>query len=210
MKLLNANRRIQSWICFLALVFLVSLLILLVQHFFYFQPSSVTTTKRVEVAQNDEPIQPIPQEMVIDRPKVALGERLFQDVRFSTKNQRSCVSCHSFSLGGADRRSHSIGINGISTKVNTPTIFNTRFNFRLNWDGKFTNLADHLDALMTNAEIMGIQWPEAIRALQQVPEYVRSFDQIYPDGLTLTNIKDALVVYELSLNTPNARFDRFL
>jgi cytochrome c peroxidase len=28
--------------------------------------------------------------------------------------------------------------------------------------------------------------------------------------LTAANIKDALVAYELSLNTPNARFDRFL
>jgi cytochrome c peroxidase len=36
------------------------------------------------------------------------------------------------------------------------------------------------------------------------------FDRIYPDGVTATNIKDAIVAYELSLNTPNGRFDRFL
>jgi cytochrome c peroxidase len=139
-----------------------------------------------------------------------LGEKLFQDVRLSQTNKISCLSCHSSSLGGADRHSHSVGINGATTDVNTPTVFNARFNFRLNWNGKFTNLSDHLDSLMTDSQVMGIQWPEAIQSLQQVPEYVQSFNQIYPDGLTQFNIKDAIVAYELSLNTPNARFDRFL
>jgi cytochrome c peroxidase len=113
-------------------------------------------------------------------------------------------------LGGADRLAHSIGIDGATTRVNTPTVFNARFNFRFNWDGKFTNLSDHLDALMNNPRTMGIQWSETIGSLRQVPAYVRAFDRIYPDGLTATNIKDALIAYELSLNTPNARFDRFL
>jgi cytochrome c peroxidase len=74
-----------------------------------------------------------------------------------------------------DRLSHSIGINGAVTTVNTPTVFNTRFNFRLNWDGKFANFSDHLDALISNPQVMGIQWSEAIRSLQQVPEYVQLF-----------------------------------
>jgi cytochrome c peroxidase len=210
MNLLNADRRIQRWVCLLAMIFATSLLIFLVQQFSSFQPSAVTTTKRVEITQTDEPIQPIPQEIAVDLTKVALGEKLFQDVRLSKNNQKSCISCHSFNLGGTDHHAYSIGINGALTEVNTPTVFNIRFNFRFNWDGKFTNLSDHLDALMTNSQVMGVQWPEAIRSLQQVPAYVQSFKQIYPDGLTATNIKEALVAYELSLNTPNARFDRFL
>jgi cytochrome c peroxidase len=209
MQLLNIDRRIQRWIYFLALIFCASLLVLFLQHRASFQPS-VTIPKQIEIALTGEPIQAIPREIAINLPKVTLGEKLFQDVRLSTNNQKSCLSCHSFSLGGADGLSHSIGINGIPTEVNTPTVFNARFNFRLNWNGKFTNLSDHLDALMSNPKVMGVQWPQAIRSLQQVPEYRQLFGQIYPDGLTPTNIKDALVAYELSLNTPNARFDRFL
>lgn len=217
MQLLNIDRRIQRWIYFAALIFCATLLVLFLQHRSSFQPS-VTIPKQIEIALTGEPIQPIPQSIATvrgagsatDRTKVTLGEKLFQDVRLSTNNQKSCLSCHSFSLGGTDRRSHSIGINGALTEVNTPTIFNARFNFRLNWNGKFTNLSDHLDALMNNPKVMGVRWPEAIHSLQQVPEYVRSFDRIYPDGVTPTNIKDALVAYELSLNTPNSRFDRFL
>ncbi|MGB8702325.1 MAG: cytochrome c peroxidase [Thermosynechococcaceae cyanobacterium] len=170
----------------------------------------MTKTKPVEVIQTNEPIQAIPNLIPLDLRKLALGEKLFQDVRLSKNNQKSCLSCHSFSLGGPDRRAHSVGINGAFTDVNTPTVFNAQFNFRFNWNGKFENLFDHFDALVTNPRTMGIQWPETIRSLQQVSGYVHSFNQIYPDGLTQANIKDAVVAYELSLNTPNARFDRFL
>jgi cytochrome c peroxidase len=173
-------------------------------------PVRLTATQQVEVIQTDEPIQAIPINIAVDSNKVALGEKLFQDTRLSSDNRVSCVSCHSFSQGGVDRRSHSIGINGAKTEVNTPTIFNVGFNFRFNWDGEFENLFTHLNALMTNPKVMGIQWQEAIQSLQQVPEYARSFNQIYPDGINQTNIKDAIVAYESSLNTPNARFDRFL
>jgi cytochrome c peroxidase len=210
MRLLSIDRRIRRWMGWLALILVASLLVILWQRFTTLPPVAVTTPARVEITKTDEPIQPIPLEIATDKPKVALGEQLFQDVRLSKNSQKSCLSCHSFSLGGADRIAHSIGIDGATTRVNTPTIFNARFNFRFNWDGKFTNLTDHLDALMNNPRTMGTQWPTAIRSLQQVPAYARSFSQIYPDGVTATNIKDALIAYELSLATPNARFDRFL
>jgi cytochrome c peroxidase len=210
MRLLTTNRSIRRWMGLLALILVASLIVILWQRFTVLQPVALTTPARIEITQTDEPIQPIPQEIATDKPKVALGEQLFQDVRLSKNNQKSCLSCHSFSLGGADRRAHSLGIDGATTRVNTPTVFNARFNFRFNWDGKFTNLSDHLDALMNNPSTMGTQWPTAIRAIQKVPAYARSFSQIYPDGVTATNIKDALIAYELSLTTPNARFDRFL
>jgi cytochrome c peroxidase len=218
MNLWNNHRRIPRWICWLAVICWGSLLILFGQHFFSDQPSTVKTTKPLVVEHPNEPIQAIPSEIALidgnslelNPAKVDLGERLFQDVRLSANNQKSCLSCHSFKLGGADRLAHSIGINGIATAVNTPTVFNVRFNFRFNWDGRYANLADHLDALMTNPQVMGTNWPATIRSLQQVPVYVHLFNQIYPNGVTASNIKDALVVYELSLNTPNARFDRFL
>ena len=209
MKLLNFNRPNQRWISFLALFLGAVLFLLLWRNIVAIVPT-VITPQRLEIAQTDEPIQAIPQQIEVDPPKVALGEKLFQDVRLSTNNQKSCLSCHSFSLGGTDRRARLIGINGALTEVNTPTVFNARFNYRFNWNGQFTDLSSHLDALMSNPKVMGVRWPEAIRSLQQVPDYVRSFDRIYPDGVTPTNIKDALVAYELSLNTPDSRFDRFL
>jgi cytochrome c peroxidase len=210
MQFLRVNRRIRRRIYLIALIVLISLGAMLWRHFTSSEPVDWTTTKPIEATQSDEPIQPIPINIAVDSKKVALGEKLFQDTRLSSNNRVSCLSCHSFSKGGSDRRSHSIGVNGARSDVNSPTVFNVRFNFRFNWDGEFDNLFAHLDALMTNPKTMDIQWEETIQSLQKVPEYVRSFEQIYPDGLTQNNIKNAIVAYELSLNTPNARFDRFL
>jgi cytochrome c peroxidase len=211
MRFLRVNRRIRRQIPLIALILLAILVALLWRHFMSSHPVNLTTaTKQLEVIQTDEPIQPIPVNIAVDSNKVALGEKLFQDTRLSSDNRVSCVSCHNFSQGGADRLSHSIGIDGAKTKVNTPTVFNVRFNFRFNWDGKFENLSDHLNALMTHPKVMGVQWKEAIQSLQKVPEYVRLFNQIYSDGINQTSIKDAIVAYQLSLNTPNARFDRYL
>jgi cytochrome c peroxidase len=209
-KFLKSNRRIRRQISLIALILLASLIAISWRHFMFSEPANLTMPKQLEISQTDEPIKPIPNAIAIDNNKVALGEKLFQDVRLSRNDRVSCLSCHSFNAGGADRRSHSIGINGTKSEVNTPTVFNVRFNFRFNWDGEFENLFAHLDALLTNPRTMDIQWQKTIQSLQKVPEYVRSFNQIYPDGLTQTNIKDAIVAYELSLYTPNARFDRFL
>jgi cytochrome c peroxidase len=99
MRLWSAIRQIHRRIYVLALIFFASLLVLLWLHFSSFQPSALTTTKLIELAQANAPIQPIPTEIAIDLPKVALGEKLFQDVRLSKNNQISCLSCHRFSLG---------------------------------------------------------------------------------------------------------------
>jgi len=76
MKLLNFNRPIQRWISFLAL-FLGAMLLLLWSRFATLLPA-VTTPQRLEIAQTDEPIQAIPQQIEVARPKVTLGEKLFQ------------------------------------------------------------------------------------------------------------------------------------
>jgi cytochrome c peroxidase len=163
-----------------------------------------------EISLVNEFIQPIPLERALDPQKVLLGEKLFQDVRLSKDNRVSCLTCHGFNMGGADRRARSLGVHSRVGEVNTPTIFNVQYNFRLNWNGKFETLTDHIEGLLTSPTGMDMSWDVLIQKLKQVPEYQRTFSQIYSDGLTSTNIKDALVVYEESLNTPNSRFDRFL
>ncbi|MGL5805651.1 MAG: cytochrome c peroxidase, partial [Xenococcaceae cyanobacterium] len=124
MKLFSAYRRVWQWLIPIALVFLSFLLIFLGQRFQISERSKLPIAQQTEVTQIEEPIQPIPFEIALDLDKVSLGEKLFQDVRLSKDNRVSCLSCHSFNLGGADGRVRSIGINGNLTDINTPTIFN--------------------------------------------------------------------------------------
>jgi cytochrome c peroxidase len=210
MKLLSTNREVQRWLILIVLITLTFLVAIFWQRFQTPPTRNQLLQDRVEVNQVQEPIQPIPFQIAIDRNKVLLGEKLFQDVRLSSNKQISCSSCHNLSTGGADRRTYSVGVGGALEEVNTPTVLNVRFNFRLNWNGKHETLPDHLDSLLVNPKVMDMQWDVLIPKLQMVPDYVQEFTKIYSDGITQTNIKDAIVTYQKSLYTPNARFDKFL
>ena len=157
-----------------------------------------------------EPIQPIPLNLFLNPSKVALGEKLFQEVRLSSDNQVSCVNCHDLSKGGADRRAYSVGVKGTIGKINSPTVFNIAYNFRFNWNGRFDSLSDHTDALLQNPAVMGSQWSDLLTKLRADSEYPPAFAQIYADGITKANVINAIVTYEKSLYTPNSRFDRYL
>ena len=210
MKLLSTDRKTRRWLILIVLITLAFVVSIFWQRFQTSQTLNQLSPEQVEVDRVKEPIQPIPFQIAMDRNKVLLGEKLFQDVRLSSDKQISCSSCHNLSTGGADRRTYSIGVGGALGEVNTPTVLNVRFNFRLNWNGKHETLPDHLDALLVNPKVMDMQWDVLIPDLQMVPDYVQEFTRIYSDGITQTNIKDAIATYQKSLYTPNARFDQFL
>lgn len=157
-----------------------------------------------------EPIQPIPEEVRLDKRKVALGDRLFHDTRLSHDNSVSCASCHYLTKGGTDQRPTSIGIGGQVGSRNAPTVFNSGFNFRQFWDGRAETLEDQIDGPTNDPGEMASNWKEIIRNLKQDPTYVSAFAELYPDGIQSHNIKDAIATFERSLITPNSRFDRYL
>lgn len=156
---------------------------------------------------SNEPIQPLPPPPVLDRRKLVLGERLFHDPRLSRDQSVSCASCHNLKLGGADGKPRSVRPGGALTPVNTPSIFNVAFNFRLFWDGRAGSLEGHIQGPM---EDTGTDWQTVLPRLRQDPTYVTAFAAAYPDGLTTAAVQDALMTFERSLVTPNGRFDRYL
>jgi cytochrome c peroxidase len=204
------NKRVLRRIYLVALVILAMLVAIGWQNFPTPQPISQSVLEQTETVQVDEPIQPIPLKIALDRNKVALGEKLFHDPRLSSDNRISCLSCHNFSRGGADNKAFSIGVNRKVGHINAPTVYNSAFNARLNWNGKFATLEDFTTAVMQNPKAMGIQWQVLMPKLQQVPEYVQAFNQNYPDGFTAKNVIDAIATYLRSLYTPNSRFDLYL
>ncbi|MGB8700390.1 MAG: cytochrome c peroxidase, partial [Thermosynechococcaceae cyanobacterium] len=207
---LSKNRNRLRCIYYSLLLFLAVLFANLWPQIQHPQLSILNLKESQDVDFVNEPIQPIPLENALDPQKVLLGEKLFADVRLSEDNRIACLTCHAFNMGGADRRTYSLGVRGRVSEVNTPTILNVRHNFRMNWNGKYETLADHLEGLLTDPDGMDMQWDVLIQKLKRVPDYPRIFSQIYQDGLMPNNIKDAIVVYEESLDTPNSRFDQFL
>ena len=161
-------------------------------------------------AQTDEPIKPIPLEVKLDPKKVALGEKLFNDKRLSRDNSLSCASCHNLSAGGVDGSPSSVGIGGAKGPINAPTVFNSALNFRQFWDGRANSLEEQAAGPVHNPKEMGSNWAEVLSKLAKDATLVDQMKQSYPDGMQTKNIQDSLAVFERSLTTPNARFDKYL
>jgi cytochrome c peroxidase len=172
--------------------------------------ASLTDPGIVNYGTGQEPITPIPLRMNLDARKVALGKRLFFDPRFSRGNQISCAHCHNLAIGGADGLPRSAGVDGQKAKVNTLTVFNSGFNFRLFWDGRAATLEDQIDFPMQHPSEMDSTWPEVIAKLESDAAYHRDFAAIYPEGIAPQSVKNAIATFERSLTTPNSKFDRYL
>ena len=80
------------------------------------------------------PIQPIPFESGQNPVVVALGKKLFEDPRLSKDNIFACSSCHQIGQGGDDGLDRSTTNKGTRNIINTPTVFNIRYNFKQTWD----------------------------------------------------------------------------
>jgi cytochrome c peroxidase len=158
----------------------------------------------------DEPLQPIPIESDLDPQKILLGAKLFNDPQLSGDNTVSCVTCHPLQQYGVDNLVVSRGIGGRLGVINTPTVFNSRFNFKQFWDGRAQTLEEQVDSPLENDFEMGSDWVEIVGKLKQSPEYVAMFNDIYAGEINPDRTRDAIAEFERSLVTPNAPFDRFL
>ncbi len=94
--------------------------------------------------------------------------------------------------------------------LNTPTVFNVALNARYHWDGAIRTLEAEAGAALLSPKMMHTSWPELLGKLRADAAYVAAFNAAYAGGLTRAHVIDALVAYERSLLTPNARFDQYL
>jgi cytochrome c peroxidase len=162
------------------------------------------------LAESQEPLVPLPLHVAADPARVALGERLFHDVRLSGDNAMACATCHRLEHGGADGLPRAMTVTGTLLPRNTPTIFNVAFNTAYNWDGVVRTLEAHAERVLLSPSLMHTTWPALLAKLRTIPDYQVAFTTLYPGGLTPAHVLDALATYERSLVTPNARFDRYL
>ncbi len=157
-----------------------------------------------------EPIQPL-RAVKVNAAKVALGEKLFFDVRLSANDSISCAHCHDLEQkGGADGLRHSFGIDGNEGLVNAPTVFNAVLNVAQFWDGRATTLEEQVNGPLTSPLEMGASWPDVVKKLSMSKDYRRMFRHLYTTGITPDAIRNAIAEFERSLVTVNSRFDRYL
>jgi len=199
-------------ILFIILVTVITVTVLLVYQ--KNQPSNELQVQSTVLSSikpyNSEQIQPLPVEMILPVEKVDLGRRLFNETALSEDNTISCTSCHLLNKAGTDSRPVSIGINGATGLFNSPTVFNSGFNFAQFWDGRAATLEEQASGPIHNPVEMGSNWQEILTKLRADDGYQTLFKKIYQNGISADNIVDAIATFERSLITPNSRFDQYL
>ena len=83
------------------------------------------------------PPVPIPKDNPQSPEKIALGDKLFNDKRFSSTGQVSCATCHDPNKAFTDSPLvTSEGINKLTGTRNAPTVINAAYYKLFFWDGR--------------------------------------------------------------------------
>jgi cytochrome c peroxidase len=161
--------------------------------------------------------------------KIALGKMLYFEPRLSETHDISCADCHNLSMGGVDGGVLSGGRNAQLAGREVLTVMNAVFNKAQYWDGRAANLADQVvNSVMANPKAMlktrGGPMPinptehaaakqRAVELFKGIPGYVAAFKKAFPDQsdpVAYDNIGRAIALFEATLITPDAPFDRWL
>ncbi|KGE12822.1 cytochrome-c peroxidase [Sphingobacterium deserti] len=140
---------------------------------------------------------------------VELGERLFNEPKFSGNNTISCGSCHNPNHAFADNKPRAIGINDRVGLRNTPPIQNMAFMQFYNWDGNILELEKQPLVPIITHEEMNSSILEVIAKLEQVPAYRDLFWKAFGDPeITPERIYRSIAQYEYTLVSANSKYDR--
>ncbi|EES88835.1 cytochrome-c peroxidase [Helicobacter canadensis] len=156
-------------------------------------------------------VEPIPDSIPFDEQKARLGKKLYLDANLSKDKTISCNSCHPLENYGVDNLRLSLGVGGATNgATNSPTSFNSVFNFVQFWDGRAKDLQEQAAGPLLNPVEHGMTEDAVVAAVKDNPEYVKSFGELYEEGITFLTITDAIAEFEKTLLTPNSPFDKWL
>jgi cytochrome c peroxidase len=145
--------------------------------------------------------------------KVELGKMLYFDPRLSASHAISCNSCHMIGLGGVDAGETSIGHKWQRGERNSPTVFNAVFNIAQFWDGRAADLEAQAGGPLADPGEMAAAGSHIPQHLIAIPGYVTAFREAFPgeaEPVSVANVQKAIAVFEATLITPNAPFDKYL
>lgn len=145
--------------------------------------------------------------------KLALGKALYFDPRLSESHAISCNSCHMVGMGGVDLQETSLGHRWQHGGRNAPTVYNAVFDTAQFWDGRAKDLEQQAGGPLVNPLEMDATEAHVVEQLKGIPGYGALFSRAFPaqkDPITFDNVRKAIAVFEATLITPGAPFDRYL
>jgi len=152
---------------------------------------------------------PLPTDIEYDKNIVKLGKELFNDPMLSKNGDISCMSCH-FQYG-ADPKRFSIGTDGKLGNMNSPSLFNAKFNIGLFWNGRTLTLEEQmLDGPIFAEHEMASSKELIEERLRKSKKYRKMFKKAFGIEPTFEKAVKSIAEFEKTLITPNSKFDKFL
>ena len=160
------------------------------------------------------PELPVPADNLQTPQKIALGSRLFNDVRFSATGDVACATCHAADKAFTDSPlSVSEGINKLTGTRNAPTVVNAAYNKTQFWDGRSPDLEDQALHPFLNPVEMALPDHEPIlRIIRDDDTYPGMFREVFDvdaGDITMTEVTMAIAAFERTQISGDSRFDRW-
>lgn len=153
----------------------------------------------------------VPKDNETTPERVALGRKLYFDLRLSKDGTVACATCHDVSRGFTDQRNASEGIGDKVGRRNAPTTLNALFFETQFLDGRAPSLEEQAKLPIVNPIEMG--QPDgnaAVAAITGDAEYGAMFQKAYGRAPNYEDVGRAIAAFERTLVFLDAPLDRFL
>ncbi len=159
------------------------------------------------------PPVPIPASNPQTPAKIALGDNLFHDPRFSVDGTVSCANCHKEKQAFTDGLTVSVGHHGLTGTRNAPTVLNAAFNQSQFWDGREPDLEGQAKQPLINPIEHGlVDHKQVLEIVRTDPYYLATFQSVFEVSgkrLTIDHVAQAIASFERTLVAGNSPFDRY-
>jgi cytochrome c peroxidase len=156
------------------------------------------------------PPVPVPADNPPTAETIALGRKLFYDVRLSKDNSVACASCHDPLLGFSDALAVSRGVGGMSGIRNAPTVVNAAYSPLQFWDGRAASLEEQAARPIADPVEMNQTHKVSVAKLGADPAYKKMFTKAFGTGpITLGKVEKSLASFERTILSGNSAFDRY-
>ncbi len=159
------------------------------------------------------PPVPIPADNPQTTEKIALGNRLFHDKRFSADGKVSCASCHNRDKAFTDNLRVSKGFNDLQGTRNAPTVINAAYYTSQFWDGREPDLEGQSKQPPINPVEGGLENHKPIlKVIRNDHIYNDAFKRVFGTSgqdITMEHVAKAIASFERTIVSGNSAFDRY-
>lgn len=152
----------------------------------------------------------IQSEELVDKNRIELGKKLFNDTNLSKSGKLSCASCHNPKNAFTDLEAKSLGSKGKLDR-NAPTLLYSVYASHYFHDMREYNLERQLKHVVMDDNEFDSDYIEIIDKLSSQKEYQDKFNEIYPQyNISVGSITNALTTYVASLGQFDSVFDKYV